>query len=377
MSVDSDTLAAARKNLRLHKKPFNVIKLFITSLIINAQALIKNVLTSTLFLFTFVPATALYLFLKKENMFTNQIFLLESIFWYVVWWVGLGILSSVGFGSGMHSGILFLFPHIFKVVSASRNCPSMEFNGFCDVWWQDCPMSCQAASSTRKEEVEMTKIILQCLVPAVLWGFGTAIGEVPPYLIARAAATSGEGSDELEEETKGDDVLSRMKGMMVDYVSRYGFWGVLVMSAWPNAAFDLVGICCGQLGVSFMTFFVATVIGKAFIKVFGQVLFFTYWFVNPELFIGGIVHLFEQVKQVLTFIPLTGEQIRDQMFNALKKVSVGVEEEEEEEGLVKRIGNGVIFAIILYFIVSCIEHIAQSRQKTLDEKTLTSQKKQK
>jgi hypothetical protein len=34
---------------------------------------------------------------------------------YTVWWVGLGVLSSVGLGSGMHSGILFLFPHVMKV----------------------------------------------------------------------------------------------------------------------------------------------------------------------------------------------------------------------------------------------------------------------
>jgi hypothetical protein len=38
---------------------------------------------------------------------------------FVVWWMGLGILSSVGLGTGMHSGLLFLFPHIFKV----RNWP--------------------------------------------------------------------------------------------------------------------------------------------------------------------------------------------------------------------------------------------------------------
>ena len=35
---------------------------------------------------------------------------------YVVWWVGLGVLSSVGLGAGMHSGLLFLFPHMLKVI---------------------------------------------------------------------------------------------------------------------------------------------------------------------------------------------------------------------------------------------------------------------
>ena len=45
-------------------------------------------------------------------------FVLEAEAWvqYVVWWVGLGVLSSVGLGAGMHSGLLFLFPHMLKVI---------------------------------------------------------------------------------------------------------------------------------------------------------------------------------------------------------------------------------------------------------------------
>ena len=45
-------------------------------------------------------------------------FVTEAETWvqYVVWWVGLGVLSSVGLGAGMHSGLLFLFPHMLKVL---------------------------------------------------------------------------------------------------------------------------------------------------------------------------------------------------------------------------------------------------------------------
>jgi len=44
-------------------------------------------------------------------------FVSEAEAWvqYVVWWVGLGVVSSVGLGAGMHSGLLFLFPHMLKV----------------------------------------------------------------------------------------------------------------------------------------------------------------------------------------------------------------------------------------------------------------------
>lgn len=39
----------------------------------------------------------------------------EHLAWFTTWWLGLGVLSSIGLGSGLHSGILFLFPHIAKV----------------------------------------------------------------------------------------------------------------------------------------------------------------------------------------------------------------------------------------------------------------------
>jgi hypothetical protein len=34
---------------------------------------------------------------------------------------------------------------------------------------------------------------------AFLWGAGTAIGELPPYFVARAASMAGGQSEELEE----------------------------------------------------------------------------------------------------------------------------------------------------------------------------------
>jgi len=32
-----------------------------------------------------------------------------------------------------------------------------------------------------------------------LWGFGTALGELPPYFVARAASLAGNVHEELEE----------------------------------------------------------------------------------------------------------------------------------------------------------------------------------
>lgn len=50
-------------------------------------------------------------------------------------------------------------------------------------------------------------------------------------------------------------------------VCRHGFYGILLLAAWPNAAFDLCGICCGHFLMPFWSFFGATFIGKALFKV--------------------------------------------------------------------------------------------------------------
>lgn len=44
--------------------------------------------------------------------------------------------------------------------------------------------------------------------------------------------------------------------------------------SWPNAAFDLCGICCGAFLMPFWEFFGATLIGKGVVKVSGQAMFF-------------------------------------------------------------------------------------------------------
>jgi hypothetical protein len=109
-----------------------------------------------------------------------------------------------------------------------------------------------------------------------MWGAGTAIGELPPYFMARASALSQqEESDQdeellefeqlLEAEKKGDKTLNfgdRMRLAIFKIIKRVGFWGILLCASIPNPLFDLAGITCGHFLVKFSTFFGATLIGK-------------------------------------------------------------------------------------------------------------------
>ncbi len=161
---------------------------------------------------------------------------------------------------------------------------------------------------------------MQVAATSVLWGCGTAIGEVPPYAVSYHAAKAGIRSVEVEAMFgvgggggggstavngsthsangfgggsgggggggtmagvgpggEGGEVggplgalLAGMKAWMFRFIQRHGFWGILLLASYPNAAFDLCGICCGHFLMPFWHFFGATLIGKGFIKVSGM-----------------------------------------------------------------------------------------------------------
>ncbi|XP_071124202.1 vacuole membrane protein 1-like [Mytilus edulis] len=168
---------------------------------------------------------------------------------YVLWcayWLGLGVLSSVGLGTGLHTFLLYLGPHIAAVTLAAYECKSTNF----------------------PEPPYPTE-----------YGAGTALGELPPYFMARAARLSGadldddefEEIEELIHETKEHPeelgFMEKSKLAVHNLVQKVGFFGILACASIPNPLFDLAGITCGHFLISFWTFFGATLIGKAVIKI--------------------------------------------------------------------------------------------------------------
>ena len=208
---------------------------------------------------------------------------------FVVWWVGLGVLSSIGLGTGMHSGMLFLFPHILKVRRSAEACGGVGFDARANTWFRmagDDLFACAASADAGDPGDSFVRAWLASLPAAILWGGGTAAGEIPPYWISLMAARAGKENDELfeleQEETSQMTAIQRRvhdwKVWMIEFMKRHGFWGLVAMSAWPNAAFDLCGICCGTFMMPFWHFFGATFLGKALIKAPAQCLVMTVLF---------------------------------------------------------------------------------------------------
>jgi membrane protein YqaA with SNARE-associated domain len=196
------------------------------------------------------------------------------------WWVMLGVLSSIGLGSGMHTGMMFLFPHIMEVVLTAETCGTLS--GVPSSYLHPCKGVCEPSGKAAGA------IFWACVTTvypiAVAWGFGTALGELPPYFIARSArlvGTESEYEQELEDAKKEAEdgkgvgaAFAKMKLWTVNFTQKFGLMGVVALSAWPNAAFDMCGMACGYLNMPFFSFLGGLVVGKAFIKVGMQAIFF-------------------------------------------------------------------------------------------------------
>ena len=55
-------------------------------------------------------------------------------------------------------------------------------------------------------------------MPCLLWGTGTAIGEIPPYAMSRAAQLAG------QEDKEFDDLISAQPASRFDLVGRMKVW---------------------------------------------------------------------------------------------------------------------------------------------------------
>lgn len=277
-----------RAQLTLFRSPFRTLAAFGASAATSAARGAAWLASHPLTLFILAPLLLAYAGLRVTGTLAAEVREAEAWLSYTIWWIGLGVLSSIGLGTGMHSGLLFLFPHMLKVCLAAERCGHLRFDTRADVWWSSEGFHCGDEEAASAEvAVGFWDIYKTVLPTAVLWGMGTALGEVPPYALSYHAAKAGKRSAEVEAmlgvgssggaQSGGGPLtglVNRMKNWMLNFIQAHGFWGILLLAAYPNAAFDLCGICCGHFLMPFWEFFGATLIGKGGIKIAGQTAFF-------------------------------------------------------------------------------------------------------
>lgn len=355
-----------RPNLVLWRRPFLTLYYCILQLAREILRLATFLISSkTFLLLTALLAGAVPAALHFPGPHTPYVALLRDQGAWCAYWVGLGVLSSVGLGTGLHTFLLYLGPHIASVTIAAWECGTVAFPE------PPYPSQISCPSESLPMVIGIWTIMTKVRLEAFMWGAGTALGELPPYFMARAARLSGqqledEDLTELEELKNRDDLdlWSRAKLMMQSLVQRAGFMGILLCASIPNPLFDLAGLTCGHFLVPFTTFFGATLIGKALVKMHIQMLFVICIFTKHHL---------EALENVIAGIPTLGPMLRAPFVEymdkqKLKLHSGGKEGGEDGGSLFSKAFEVLLAGMILYFVVSLVNSLAQQYHKEMVEK---------
>jgi len=361
------------ENLVLWRQPLRVLHYAFIEAIITLGEWARYLMSQTAILVLLGGLIGVYVLLHTvPGAHTESVLRLEKYLAWCLWWVGLGILSSVGLGTGLHTFILYLGPHIAAVTMAAYECGTLDFPEPPYPTTIQCPQPTSGdGSAASLLEVGVWAIIAKVRVEAFCWGMGTAIGELPPYFMARAARLSGgePGEDteeflELQEKLKNPEKMTRFeraKYGIQQLVERVGFFGILAAASIPNPLFDLAGITCGHFLVPFWTFFGATLIGKAVIKMHIQKIFVILAF-NKELFEGAV--------SLLVQIPVLGARLEGPVRKLLAQQREKLHSKGEGQqggSVISSVFEIFVLSMVAYFVISIINSLAQSYKKRLEK----------
>ena len=257
---------------------------------------------------------------------------------YCLWWFVCGVLSTAGLGTGMQTGALFLFPHCARLATdwrrlgpasattraladrwlakgapaedagrpdaspgaseapAARAAPASSFLGglrrgaggvsLGAARGGEADAARDAASFRARDPGGRAALALRAAVPGFFSGAGSAVGELVPFFLARAAKRAGADPFAVieEEEAAADDeaparrprlplLAARTRARLEAALADGAFWKIFVLAALPNPFFDLCGLVCGSLDVSLGTYFGACFMAKALVRTPLQTMF--------------------------------------------------------------------------------------------------------
>ncbi|KAG8451664.1 hypothetical protein GDO86_003744 [Hymenochirus boettgeri] len=364
-----------RQSIVLWRKPLITLQYFFLETLINLKdwsiKLWHRRRMVVFFLLLLVILSVAYYIEGAHQQYVQYV---EKKCLWCAYWVGLGILSSVGLGTGLHTFLLYLGPHIASVTLAAYECNSVNFP---EPPYPD-EIICPDEEGT-EGAISLWTIISKVRLEACMWGAGTAIGELPPYFMARAARLSGVETDDeeyaefeemLEHPQTAQDFATRAKLAVQNLVQKVGFLGILACASIPNPLFDLAGITCGHFLVPFWTFFGATLIGKAIIKMHIQKLFVIITFSK---------HIVEQMVSLIGIVPSIGPSLQKPFQEYLEaqrkklhhKVDSGL---PQSENWLSWAFEKLVIIMVFYFILSIINSMAQSYAKRLQQSKLSVEK---
>ncbi|KAH9682731.1 vacuole membrane protein KMS1 [Citrus sinensis] len=379
------------ENLTLTTQPFKTIKLFILGVI---QYLKRSVLYllakgGWLMLSCTVVAALGILLVTIDGPHEKHLEELSEYFRFGLWWVALGVASSIGLGSGLHTFVLYLGPHIALFTIKAMQCGRVDLKSAPydtiqlkrgPSWLdKDCDeFGPPLFSSSEGSRVPLSSILPQVQLEAILWGVGTALGELPPYFISRAVIDSGLNKliypalffcANIQRFSKSGVWASVHPREVIDHVN------VLFPVSVPNPLFDLAGIMCGQFGVPFWKFFLATLIGKAIIKTHIQTVFIISvcnnqlldWIENELIWVLSLVPGFAPVlpSLVAKLHTMRAKYLKPQQPSSHIKV-------KKWDFSFASVWNTIVWLMLMNFFVKIVTDTAQRYLKKQQDKEIAA-----
>ncbi|GAB2220175.1 hypothetical protein Droror1_Dr00007818 [Drosera rotundifolia] len=371
------------KNLKLTTQPVRTLKFFILAVLQYFKGSVAYLVGKGgwLVLISSLPVASGAILAAIEGPHEKHLQEVLQYLRFALWWVALGVASSIGFGSGLHTFVLYLGPHIAFFTIKAMQCGRVDLKSAPydtiqlkqgPSWLdKDCTeFGAPLFESTRGTRIPLSTILPYIQLEAILWGIGTALGELPPYFISRAARISGsDPMEELDDSDNGasDTRMDQIKCWFASHSQYLNFFTILLLASIPNPLFDIAGIMCGQFDVPFWEFFLATLIGKAMVKTHIQTIFIISvcnnqlldWVENELIRVSSLVPTFASVLP-----PLMAKlhSVKDKYMAAPSNIKV------KKTGLsFTSIWNSVVLLVLIQFFCQIVNKTAQSFLKKQQE----------
>ncbi|KAJ6431410.1 hypothetical protein OIU84_018818 [Salix udensis] len=385
------------ENLTLTGQPLKTLKFFVLAMVQYCKRSVFYLLAKggwLMLLSTVIAAVGIVL-VTIDGPHEKHVEELSNYLRFGLWWIALGVASSIGLGSGLHTFVLYLGPHIALFTIKAMQCGRVDLKSapYDTIQLKRGPSwigkDCQEFGDpvfpfSHGLRVPLSSILFQVQIEAILWGVGTALGELPPYFISRAARISGSKLDAMEELDASLDEnsgiiatrLTAIKHWLLTHSQHLNFFTILVLASVPNPLFDLAGIMCGQFGVPFWKFFAATLIGKAIVKTHIQTIFIIS-VCNNQL----LNWIENELIWVLSLIPGFAPALPDltAKLHAMKEKYMAPAPLASSDLKVKNwnfsfagMWNTVVWLMLLNFFLKIVNSTAQSFLKKQQEKDLAS-----
>ena len=232
----------------LWRQPLNTIQFAIAEIFYLIHHNLKYLITYRKTLISSILVLCLSIFVyKTEGSHQQSIQTIEHLILWILYWLGLGIASSIGLGTGLHTFLLYLGPFIAQVTLAAYECGSIKFPRPPYPNEIICPASSLSNDSLTTNLLNPTapisfwNILWKVKLEAFFWGLGTAFGELPPYFMARAARLGTSDDDEEDEElvefeqllinaqvhqSRNLSFFERLRYLVYCLIQRVGFFGI-------------------------------------------------------------------------------------------------------------------------------------------------------